>query len=73
MANPAVIETVFWEEDPGRCRDVVAYCKTCYAGRSTRREPVVLVSPQGKAHLSSLDGETDCGHDATGPDWWWRV
>jgi hypothetical protein len=68
-----VIETVFWEDDPARTRDVIGFCHVCYPPFLLRSdEPVMLVSPQGLAHHSSIDGETDCGHDATGPDWWWR-
>lgn len=73
MSVPAlVIETVVWEDDPNRSRDVYGFCRICYP-RLTGNEPVMLVSPQGLAHMSSIEGETNCGHDATGPDWWWRT
>ncbi len=55
--------------DTGAEREVVRACKVCKADPSA---PMV-VSPAGVAHESRDYGVTpDCGHDATGPEWWWR-
>lgn len=72
---------VFWEDDPGRTREVVATCAMCR--RFLLRESglylsvlnVRLVSPSGCAHVphDHDSGFTACGRDATGPDWWWRT
>lgn len=32
----------------------------------------VVVSPRGTAH-NGMDGDTWCGVDATGPNWWWPL
>lgn len=56
-------------EETGEEREVVGYCRVCGA---TPDEDVMLVSPQGVAHHAAMDS-TDCGHNATGPEWWWRT
>lgn len=66
--------TVFWEDDPSRARTVRRCCKVCYPNGETPDEVwVAIVSRMGVAHQSSGYGETDCGRDATGPDWWWEL
>lgn len=73
--TPSVLDleplVVWWEEEPERTRKVVRGCKVCGGDIS---EPLI-VSPSGVAHESSgvNDGTTDCGKDATGADWWWRL
>jgi hypothetical protein len=59
-------------EETGEEREVVGYCRVCHAASE---EDVMLVSPQGVAHHADwFEGDrTDCGHDATGPEWWWRT
>ena len=75
MTAPArsVIFTAWWDEEPGKTRSVTAWCKTC-AGYDGGPDDVYLVSPQGIAHHTAFpdDTRTTCGHDATGPEWWWR-
>lgn len=72
MASPTVIETVFWEDDRTRTRDVVGRCQTCARMHPTLSlTPARLVSPTGLAHHGTEWGTTSCGHDASGPDWWW--
>ncbi len=56
-------------EETGEEREVTGYCRVCGASPS---EDVMLVSPQGIAHHAAGD-TTDCGHNATGLDWWWRL
>ncbi len=34
---------------------------------------VVLNARTGKYHASAGYGQSDCGLDMTGPDWWWPV
>jgi hypothetical protein len=70
-----VIFNVWWEEDPTKTRDVTGWCKTCARSLELGGDrDIYLVSPQGVAH--HVDGwhgdRTICGHDATGPEWWWR-
>jgi hypothetical protein len=49
----------------------------CYRCKVTPEEVAsgyVLVSPTGKAHHSrEYYGETECGIDATGENWWWPL
>lgn len=66
-----VLETVHWEDEPERTRNVVGYCKRCYPDGP--EPPAMLVSPSGIAHYVSDWGVTDCGKAATLPDWWWRT
>lgn len=69
-----VIFNVWWEDDPTKTRVVTGWCKTC-AGYDGRPDDVYLVSPQGVAHHTHWEhgDRTACGHDATGPEWWWRA
>ena len=55
-------------EETGEEREVVKGCTICKADPTT----AAIVSPAGVAHESRGYGVTDCGHDATGPGWWWR-
>ena len=53
---------------------VARRCKRCH--NPTWKDVAngnVVVSPRGTAHHGQDDGETDCGIDATGPKWWWRL
>jgi hypothetical protein len=50
-------------------REIVGYCRVCGVHPD---DEVMLVSPQGVAHQAEQD-TTDCGHNATGLDWWWRL
>lgn len=55
--------------------EVKGYCARCYHGQPRVTDPdreVRLVSPTGLAHHGNI-GRTDCGREATGPDWWWRL
>ena len=65
-----VQETVHWEEEPERTRDVVRYCLQCQADSD-----FTIVSPQGTAHYASEhnEGRTRCGINAEGENWWWRT
>jgi hypothetical protein len=69
--------TVYWEDDPSRVREVIRMCKRCCAVDPSfvfeSVNDVMIVSPSGLGHHSSGYGVTDCGIDATGPDWWWRL
>jgi len=67
------IGTVYWEEEPGRTREVVDFCRICFRGNRVGLDQVWIVSPQGLAHESDGYGVTVCGKDGTGPDWWWRT
>lgn len=56
-------------DETGEEREVVGYCRAC---RVHPDDEVMLVSPQGIAHHAEQD-TTDCGHNATGDGWWWRL
>ena len=61
-------------EETGEAREVVGKCRVCFPpGYRSENALVYLVSPQGLEHESAGFGETDCGKDATGPKWWWRI
>lgn len=72
MSAPVVKFDVWWEADPTKTREVIGWCQTCYP-MGDDGGPVHLVSPQGLAHTASRGDMTDCGHDATGPEWWWQT
>jgi hypothetical protein len=65
------VEIVVWEDDPTRIRVVKSWCRRCFPNGP--ESPVMLLSPRGVAHHVSDHDTTDCGKDATGPDWWWRL
>ena len=56
-------------EETGEERTVVKVCAIC----KPDLDRAYIVSPAGVAHHGSDYGMTDCGHDATGPDWWWPL
>jgi len=64
--------TVYWEDDLNRSRKVIGRCVNCeQAALPTWPEGVAgVVSVNGIEHMAD-HGTTTCGHDATGPDWWW--
>jgi len=70
---------VYWEDDPSRRRKVTGVCQVCrrvmarYYGLPLRMENPYIVSPGGTIHSGGEWGQTDCGRDATGTDWWWRT
>lgn len=55
--------------------DVKFCCKVCKVTRKDVDANRVVVSPAGGAHHagSTYGGDTDCGHDATGDNWWWPL
>lgn len=59
-------------EETGEEREVVGSCGICFPDPDVIGE-VYLVAPDGIQHEAWEGGETDCGEDATGPDWWWRL
>lgn len=76
MSAGTPLGTVYFEET-GEEREVVSMCKLCarvdpsFAYESIADVPIV--SPSGVGHHSSGYGVTDCGKDATGEGWWWRL
>jgi len=51
---------------------VSGYCSTCFRDElKTLAHVWLLNTSTGMAH-HSRDDTTDCGHVATGPNWWWR-
>jgi len=74
------VTVVHWEEDPTRTREVKGICRVCRIhtyhnyGITLRVETVMIVSPSGLGHAQHewISENTQCGKDATGPDWWWR-
>lgn len=62
-------------ERTGERRLVRRACNRCY-GRGIaveELERIEVVSVYGTAHAAGEEGKTDCGIDATGPQWWWRT
>jgi hypothetical protein len=48
------------------------YCKTCLGPRRLKPLPAQeAISPKGVIHYGMNDGDTLCGKNATGPNWWW--
>jgi hypothetical protein len=64
-------EVVYWEDDETKERNVKRYCAAC----QTAHGRFDIVSPAGTAHFGDehQEGETQCGIDARGDEWWWRV
>ena len=52
---------------------VFGYCARCQVSENDRRSGYCVVSPHGLAHQGVDGGMTACGHDATGPEWWWPL
>jgi len=48
-------------------------CRRCQVTAKDVKYGIVVVSPTGFAHHGTDGGTTDCGHDATGRDWWWPL
>jgi hypothetical protein len=69
---------VYWEDEPGKRRKVKSICSACQriSNRDYRLPLLIdkppIVSPTGIVHSDGEYGITDCGRDATGPEWWWR-
>lgn len=53
--------------------EIVKRCTRCGVTEDEAKGGYVVVSPSGCAHHGTNHGETCCGHDATGPRWWWPV
>lgn len=54
--------------------EVKELCKRCekiWPAKDPAR--LEVVSPTGVAHHGAPYGETACGMDATGDDWWWPL
>lgn len=62
--------------ETGVTRIVLDFCRNCertWEGRDDdEHESFAVVSPLGVAHIGADYGETACGIDATGEDWWWQ-
>lgn len=79
--NTGEATVVYWDDDSGRSRVVRGVCMVCHSymrreyGVSITRGSAPIVSPSGLAHAGHdhIDGDTACGKDATGPDWWWKL
>ena len=50
--------------------EVKRACKRC---KPDLEQGAYIVSPTGIAHHGNEYGETECGIDATGPNWWWPL
>jgi hypothetical protein len=48
-------------------------CRRCGVTPMQARFGYVVVSPSGKAHHGEDYGNTACGKDATGENWWWPL
>lgn len=48
-------------------------CKRCDPPIGELRIGFVVVSPGGTAHMEGIEGDTRCGIDATGDNWWWPL
>jgi hypothetical protein len=61
------------------CDDLVpmppikSLCLRCKVSEDDVDHVAVVVSPTRKAHFGADDGETSCGLDATGDNWWWPL
>lgn len=68
----SILGIVYWEDDRKRERWVRRWCPICRPEGGSL-DDVQIVSRVGVAHESAGYGETDCGRDATGENWWWRT
>lgn len=59
------------DEETGVEHTVRSWCKRCFP--EGPEPPPMIVSPQGVAHRESSFGQTECGKDATGDTWTWRL
>jgi hypothetical protein len=48
-------------------------CKRCGVKDEDIRRGAIIVSPSGLAHFGEDNGDTSCGIDATGNNWWWPL
>lgn len=74
MTTPVVVTFVVTFEETGEKREVRRACNRCYGNAVSvaELELIEVVSRYGTAHKGADYGETACGIDATGPDWWHR-
>lgn len=69
------VPTVVFEET-GKERKVIGRCGRCQRTKVFIFDPNwrgAIVSPRGVMHIGCDGGETACGLDATGPEWWWPL
>lgn len=66
----APVSDGWWVEQP--MPDVTANCKVCARVWPFKDGGLFVVSPSGVAHHGD-GGDTLCGHDATGDNWWWPL
>ncbi len=52
---------------------VFSGCFRCRVTEEDIDNNLVVVGPRGTAHFGMDYGATKCGHDATGPRWWWPL
>jgi hypothetical protein len=58
--------------ETGELRVLTGLCLRCgVQQRDCDHFTGCTVSPAGVIHFEALDGDTLCGHDATGERWWW--
>lgn len=70
---PILEEFRTWISEGIRPRPTVKhYCLRCSPNRQLHPDAFNVVSPNGVAHRGGMDGETECGSDATGDGWWWE-
>lgn len=50
-------------------------CAICFRGQDkiVPESHIQLLSPSGVVHHAADFGMSECGHDATGEGWWWRL
>lgn len=60
-------------EASGAEREVKGGCFRCGVTPEDVRDLAVVVSPRGIAHFGMDGGDTKCGIDATGENWWWPL
>lgn len=48
-------------------------CEHCRVTDEDIRRGAIIVSPSGLAHFGEANGDTACGVDATGRNWWWPL
>ena len=53
--------------------EVAKLCALCKVTDEEVLSGYVVVSPRGTAHHGEDDGDTCCGRDATGENWWWPL
>lgn len=65
---------VVYFEETGEEREIKSLCRACAKTDEARFAPPSqgVVSPTGVEHIG-LNGNTACGKDATGDEWWWPL